>query len=135
MTMLEERVSSMEGAYDHLATKADAQELRGEMQATAEELRSEMRTTAAEIRGEMRATAEELRSEMRTTAAEIRGEMNAATERLQGQIEASKQELRAEIISQVRASEIRLIKWGAGMMIGVALGMLASIAAMLRLIA
>ena len=113
MTMLEERISSMEGAYDHLATKSDVQELRGEM-----------RTTAAELRGEMNAATEQLR-----------GEMNAATERLQGKIESSKQELRAEFASEIRASEIRLIKWGAGMMTGIALGMLASIAAMLRFLA
>ena len=33
MTMLEERVSSIEGAYDHLATKADLERLRGELTA------------------------------------------------------------------------------------------------------
>ena len=31
MTMLKERVSSIEGAYDHLATKADVQELRSDL--------------------------------------------------------------------------------------------------------
>lgn len=100
MTMLEERVSSIEGAYDHLATKSDVQELRGEM---------------------------------RATAAELRGELNTATERLQGEIESSKQELRAEFISEIRASEIRVIKWVSGMMVGTALGIVTATAALLRL--
>ncbi len=102
MMMREERVSSMEGPYDHLATRADVQELRGEMRAITAELVSEIR---------------------------------AATERLESQIESSKQELLAEFASEIRASEIRIIKWGVGMATGVALGMLASIAAMLRLLA
>ena len=100
MTMLEERVSSIEGAYDHLATKADVQELRGEIQ---------------------------------TSTAELRGELNTATERLQGEIESSKQELRAEFISELRASEIRVIKWVSGMMVGTALGIVTATAALLRL--
>ena len=111
MTMLEERVSSIEGAYDHLATKADVQELRGEM-----------RTSVAE-----------LRTEMQTSTTELRGELNTATERLQGEIESSKQELRAEFISEIRASEIRVIKWVSGMMVGTALGIVTATAALLRL--
>ena len=42
MTTLEERVSSMEGAYDHLATKADLERLRGE-------LMSEMRASETRL--------------------------------------------------------------------------------------
>ena len=42
MTMLEERVSSTDGAYDHLATKADVQELRGDMNTAVERLRGDL---------------------------------------------------------------------------------------------
>ena len=74
MTMLEERVSSIEGAYDHLATKADLERLRGD-----------------------------LRTEMET--------------------------MRGDLLAQIRASETRLVKWNAGMMIGT----LVAMAALLRL--
>ena len=67
MTMLEERVSSIEGAYDHLATKADVQELRG------------------------------------------------------------------DLMVEIRASEVRMIKWVACLMIGTALGTVTAVAALLRL--
>ena len=67
MTMLEERVSALESAYDHLATKADLERLRG------------------------------------------------------------------ELIVEVRASEVRMIKWVAGLMIGTALGTVMAVAALLRL--
>ena len=63
MTMLEERASALESAYDHLATKADLERLRG------------------------------------------------------------------ELVAEVRASETRMIKWGAGMMVG----NIIAIAALLRL--
>ena len=67
MTMLEERVSSMEGAYEHLATKADLERLRG------------------------------------------------------------------DLLSEIRTSETRMIKWVAGLMIGTALGTVTAVAALLRL--
>ena len=89
MTMLEERVSSMEGAYDHLATKADLERLRGDMVAEIER---------------------------------VRGDANTANEKL-----------RADLISEIRASETRMIKWGAGMMVGTALGIVTAMAALLRL--
>lgn len=89
MTMLEERVSSIEGAYDHLATKADVQELRGDMNTAVEELR---------------------------------GDMNTAVERLRG-----------DLMIEIRASEVRMIKWVAGLMIGTALGTVTAVAALLRL--
>ncbi len=67
MTMLEERVSSMEGAYEHLATKADLERLRG------------------------------------------------------------------DLLSEIRTSETRMIKWVGGLMIGTALGTVTAVAALLRL--
>lgn len=53
MTMLEERVSSIEGAYDHLATRADVQELRGDMNTAVERLRGDLRTEMETIRGDL----------------------------------------------------------------------------------
>ena len=71
MTMLEERVSSIEGAYDHLATKADVQELRGDMNAAVEGLRGDMNTAIERLRGDLRTEMEMMRgdllSEIRTS--------------------------------------------------------------------
>ena len=100
MTMLEERVSSIEGAYDHLATKADVQELRGDMNAAVQELRGDMNTAVQELRGDM----------------------NTAV-----------QELRGDLVVEIRAAEVRMIKWVAGLMIGTALGTVTAVAALLRL--
>ena len=122
MTMLEERVSSIEGAYEHVATKADIQELRGDTNTAIEQLRGELNASTEQLRGELNASTEQLR-----------GELNASTERLEGEIESSKQELRAEFVSEIRASETRIIKWVAGLMIGTALGTVMAVAAILRL--
>ena len=89
MTMLEERVSSIEGAYDHLATKADVQELRGEMNTAVERLRGDLRTEMETMRGDLR--------------------------------------------NDIRNSEVRMIKWGAGMMIGNIVANIIAMAALLRL--
>ena len=39
---LEERTSRLEGGYDHLATKADVERLRGEFRAEMERLRADV---------------------------------------------------------------------------------------------
>lgn len=100
MTMLEERVSSIEGAYDHLATKADVQELRGDMNAAVEGLRGDMNTAIERLRGDMRTEIETMRGDLR---------------------------------NDIRTSEVRMIKWVAGLMVGTALGIVTAVAALLRL--
>ena len=118
MTMLEERVSSMEGAYDHLATKEDVQELRGDVNTAIQELRGDVNTAIEELRGATRADIQELRGDMNTAVQGLRGDVTIAMERLSG-------EMRAE----VRAAEVRMIKWGAGMIVG----NIIAVAALLRL--
>ena len=100
MTMLEERVSSIEGAYEHLATKADVQELRGDMNAAVEGLR---------------------------------GDMNTAIERLRGDMRTEMETMRGDLRNDIRTSEVRMIKWVAGLMVGTALGIVTAMAALLRL--
>ena len=51
MATAEERISRIEGAIPHLATKEDIAELRGDMYGETGGLRSEI----AELRGELRA--------------------------------------------------------------------------------
>ncbi len=47
---LTERVSRLEGAYEHLATKADIAELRGEFKADIAELKADI----AELKGSLK---------------------------------------------------------------------------------
>ena len=61
MATAEERLSRIEGGYEHLATKADIAELRGEMNSIARELRGEMNGIARELRGEINSVKQELR--------------------------------------------------------------------------
>ncbi len=49
-TDLTERVSRLEGAYEHLATKADIAELRGELKTDIAELKAEL----AELKGSLK---------------------------------------------------------------------------------
>ena len=53
MTSIEERVSRLEGGAEHLATKADVAELKGEVAATKAELKGEIDATKAEVKGEI----------------------------------------------------------------------------------
>ena len=50
MATAEERLSRIEGGYEHLATKADIAELRGEMNSIARELRGEIHSVKQELR-------------------------------------------------------------------------------------
>ncbi len=49
MVTSEERLSHLEGAYEHLATKADLQEVRVELRGEAEKLRVEMQELRAYV--------------------------------------------------------------------------------------
>ena len=49
MTELTERVARLEGAYDHLATKADVAELKGDIQVLNTDLTEKIGTVEKEI--------------------------------------------------------------------------------------
>jgi hypothetical protein len=51
---MEERVSYLEGAYEHVATKADIADLRGELKADIADLRGELKADIADLRGELK---------------------------------------------------------------------------------
>ena len=53
-TDLTERVSRPEEAHEHLATKADIAELRGEFKADIAELRGEFKADIAELKGSLK---------------------------------------------------------------------------------
>ena len=50
---LEERTSRLEGGYDHLATKADVERLRGELRADMERNRAEARADIERLRADV----------------------------------------------------------------------------------
>lgn len=51
---LEDRVSRLEGAYEHLATKADLSELRAEFKTDIGELKAEFKTDIGELKAEFK---------------------------------------------------------------------------------
>ena len=51
---LTERASRLEGTYEHLATKADIAELRGEFKADIAALRGELKADIAELKGSLK---------------------------------------------------------------------------------
>ena len=53
MASIEERVSRLEGGAQHLATKADIAEVKGEIAATKAEVKGEIAATKAEVKGEI----------------------------------------------------------------------------------
>ena len=54
-TPIEERLARLEGAYEHLATKGDIADLRGELKGDIADLRGELKGDIADLRGELKA--------------------------------------------------------------------------------
>ena len=48
---IEERLSRLEGAYDHLATKADIARIEGELKADIARIEGELKADIAELKG------------------------------------------------------------------------------------
>ncbi len=120
----EERLSHLEGAYDHLATKADVADLRTEMQAGFAEgraetadLRTEVRTGFAEAEARSNRQIAELRkenaeAEARTNQqiAELRTEMQTGF----AEVRTETAEMRtgfAEVRTENAENQTRLIRW------------------------
>ncbi len=60
----EERLSRLEGVYEHLSTKDDLATLRGELKADMASLRGELKADLASLRGEMKAGTANLKGEL-----------------------------------------------------------------------
>ena len=61
MTTTEERVSRLEGAHEHFATKADIADVKAELKANIAEAKAELKADIANVKTDVR----ELRSELR----------------------------------------------------------------------
>ena len=68
-TPLGERVSRIEGGYEHLATKADLARVETEIA----QMRSELKTEIADVRSELKSEIGDLRSEVAGVRGDIRG--------------------------------------------------------------
>ena len=70
-----ETVAAINPAFEHLATKADLAELRGDLRTEMAELRGDLRAEYATLRGEMTTDNANLRSELKDDIANLRNEL------------------------------------------------------------
>ena len=70
-----EPATTLNPAFEHLATKADLAELRGDIRTEMAELRGELRADNATLRGEMTTDNANLRSELRDEIGNVRSEV------------------------------------------------------------
>ncbi len=113
-TPIEERMARLEAVYEHLATKSDIAELRGEMKADNAALRGEMKADIAELRNEMKSDNAALRSEIKADIAELRNEMKADNAELRGEMKADMANMRAYFAER----ENRMIRWMVSLTLG-----------------
>ncbi len=78
----EERLSRLEGVYDHLATKADIAHLEGQN---------------ARLEGEIKAESTRLEGEIKAESTRLEGKIEAESTRLEGEIKAAIAELKTEL--------------------------------------
>ncbi len=117
-----ERLARIEGAYEHLATKADLQTVKADI-AT---VKADIATVKSELQGEIAA----VKADIATVKSELQGDIAAVRSELQGDIAAVrsdiatvKSELQGEMADvrvtvQAVQSEQRALKWMMG--IGIA---------------
>ncbi len=103
-----ERLARIEGAYEHLATKADLQTVKADIATVKSELQGDIAAVKSELQGDIAA----VRSDIATVKSELQGDIVAVKSELQGEM--------ADVRVTVQAvqSEQRALKWMMG--IGIA---------------
>ena len=101
-----ERLSRLEGGYEHLATKADVERIlvaverfRAEAQLENERARAEARSDNERLRAEARSDNERLRAEARSENERLRTEFLTEIERIRAEAERNKADIIKVIIS------------------------------------
>ena len=89
---LEERVSRIEGGFEHVATKADIERVIAEI----ERVRTESQTGIERLRTEFLTENERLRTELQTGLERNRTEFQTGLERLRTEFQTGNERLRAE---------------------------------------
>lgn len=106
-----ERIARIEGAYEHLATKADVETVK---------------TAVHEVRAELQTVKTELQTEIQTFKSDLRGEMQTLKSELQTDIHSVRSEMRGEIAGI--KNDLRWMKWALGIVVfGVLLPFLQSL--------
>lgn len=106
-----ERIARIEGAYEHLATKADVETVK---------------TAVHEVRTEVQTVKTELQNEIQTVKTDLRGEMQTLKSELQTDIQSVRSEMHGEIAGI--KNDLRWMKWALGVIVlGVLLPFLQSL--------
>ena len=66
-TNIEERVSRLEGGYEHLATKADVESVRVDLERLRADMTAEIGSVRTELKAEIGSVRAELKAEIRDT--------------------------------------------------------------------
>lgn len=98
MATIQDRVSRLEGAQEHVASKADLSEATGELKVEVAEATGELKVEMANSKGELKAEVANSKGELKADFAESIGELKA----------------------EMRAMELRLILRLGGLMVALA---------------
>ena len=85
MTTETERIARMEGAYEHLATKADVETVKAEVQsvkAEVQSVRSELKADIQSVQSELKKDIQSVQSELKKDIQEIRSDMDVVRNEL-----------------------------------------------------
>jgi aryl carrier-like protein len=106
------KVDIKKDLYMELATKADINELRGEMKADINELRGELKADINELRGEMLTGFEKITGEINSRYTELDGKIQTKHEELLGEMQTKHEELRGEMQTKHEAlrGEIQVLR-------------------------
>ena len=66
-----ERLARIEGAYEHLATRADVESVRSELKADIQEVRSDLTAEIQSVRSELKADIQEVRTEIQSVRSDM----------------------------------------------------------------
>ena len=112
MTTVEERLSRLEGVYDHLSSKADVAKVETQIA----DLRTELKGDIAKVETQIA----DLRTELKGDIGKVETQIAGLRTELKGDIVGLRTELKGDIVG-LRAEMYRinasLIKWGVGFMI------------------
>ena len=109
-----EPATTLNPAFEHLATKADLAELRGDIRTEMAELRGELRADNATLRGEMTTDNANLRSELRDEIGNVRSEVKDDIAALDTRV--------GELVTSIEGIEKQFssLKWFIGILVTVA---------------
>ncbi len=83
MTMSnEERIARLEGGYEHLATKADVENLRGELNAGLSSVRGDLNAGLSSVRGDLNSGLSAVRTDFKSDISAAQVDTNRRIDRV-----------------------------------------------------